>query len=269
MTVREEVAASQLTADSARSRVAVPVGSSIALTTAGVTVVTFALALTALPNDVPYPFASDVIADQWPGDYLWMFPAMLLVLLFVALVASVHEYAPPPRKIFSRFGLCLAILAASVLLIDYFIQVTVMQPSLDKNQLDGWAILTQYNPNGVFIALEELGYLLMSLALACLAPIFEQRNKIERTIRWLFVLSFATVLAALIAVSAANGIDRGDHFEISVISIVWLTLIIAGPLIAVVLRRAAARPQPAAPEKLAPAQRTLASAQDRRGNRPA
>ena len=71
--------ASQLTADSAGSRVAVAVGSSIALTTAGVTVVTFALALTALPNDVPYPFASDVIADQWPGDYLWMFPAMLLI----------------------------------------------------------------------------------------------------------------------------------------------------------------------------------------------
>ena len=25
---------------------------------------------TAIPNDVPYPFASDEIADQWPGDYL-------------------------------------------------------------------------------------------------------------------------------------------------------------------------------------------------------
>ncbi len=84
----------------------------------GVTVVTFALALTALPNDVPYPFTSDVIADQWPGDYLWMYPDMLLMLLVVAFTASVHEYAPPARRIFSLLGLCLASVAAAVLLID-------------------------------------------------------------------------------------------------------------------------------------------------------
>ncbi|HEU5206839.1 MAG TPA: hypothetical protein VFT94_04430 [Gaiellaceae bacterium] len=35
-----------------------------ALLTAAVTVVTFVLALTALPNDVPYPFTSDEIAGQ-------------------------------------------------------------------------------------------------------------------------------------------------------------------------------------------------------------
>ena len=220
-------------------------GSSLALTTAGVTVVSFALALTALPNDVPYPFASEVIADQWPGDYLWMYPAMLVMLLFVALIASVHEYAPATRKIFSLLGLCLAIVAAAVILIDYFIQVSVMQPSLEKGQLDGWAILTQYNPNGVFIALEELGYLLMSLALACVAPVFVQDNRVERTLRWLLVLNFAAAVAALVAVSAARGIDRGDLFEIIVISIVWLTLILAGPLVAVVLRRAAVRSHPA------------------------
>lgn len=237
---REETPASPSTSDSTSSRAALRFGSSIAFGTAGVTVVAFALALTALPNDVPYPFASDVIAEQWPGDYLWMYPAMLVMLLFVALLASVHEYAAPRRKIFSLLGVCLATIAAAVLLIDYFIQVTVMQPSLEKGQLDGWAILTQYNPNGVFIALEELGYFLMSLALACVAPVFMQGSKIERTIRWLFVGSFAAVLAALVAVSAARGIDRGDLFEIIVVSIVWLTLIVAGPLVAVVLRRAAA-----------------------------
>lgn len=170
-----------------------------------------------------------------------MYPAMLLMLLFVAFTAAVHEYAPPTRKFFSRLGLCLASVAAAVLLIDYFIQVTVMQPSLEKGQLDGWAMWTQYNPNGVFIALEELGYLPMSVALACVAPVFTQRNKVERTIRWLFVLSLVTVVCALVGVSAARGIDRGDLFEIIVISIVWSTLIVTGPLVAVVLRRAAAR----------------------------
>ena len=239
MTGDEEAMRPSVPASTGSPRPALRLGSSVALAMAAVTVVTFALALTALPNDVPYPFTSDVIADQWPGDYLWMYPAMLLMLLFVTFTASVHEYAPPTRRIFSLLGLCLAVVAAAVLLIDYFIQVTVMQPSLEKGQLAGWAILTQYNPNGVFIALEELGYLLMTLALACLAPVFSQPNKVERTIRWLFVLSLATAVAALAAVSAARGIDRGDLFEVIVISIVWLTLIVAGPLVAVVLRGAA------------------------------
>lgn len=232
------------TPGSTRFRQACVFGSPIALTTTGVTVVSFALALTALPNDVPYPFASEVIADQWPADYLWMYPAMLVMLLFVALIASVHEYAPATRKIFSLLALCLAVVAAAVILIDYFIQVSVMQPSLEKGQLDGWAILTQYNPNGVFIALEELGYLLMSLALACIAPVFVQDNKVERTLRRLLALNLAATVAALVAVSAARGIDRGDLLEIIVISIVWLTLILAGPLVAVVLRRAARAPIP-------------------------
>jgi hypothetical protein len=169
-----------------------------------------------------------------------MYPAMLLMLLFVALVASVHEYAPA-RKVYSLLGLCVAIVAAAVLLIDYFIQVTVMQPSLEKGQLDGWAMLTQYNPNGVFIALEELGYLLMSLVFLCLAPVFVQKDRLERAIRWLLALSFAATVVALIVVSASRGIDRGDLFEIIVISIVWLTLIVAGPLLAVVFRRAVPR----------------------------
>ncbi len=210
----------------------------IALT--GVTVVTFAFALMALPNAVPYPFTSDVIADQWPVDYLWMYPAMLVMLLFVAFATSAHEYAPPTRKIFSLLGLCFATMAATILLIDYFIQVTVLPLSLAKGQLDGWAMLTMYNPNGVFLALEELGYLLMSLALAVLSPVFTGITGVQRTLRWLLVLSFAAVIGALVMVSAIRGVDRGDLFEVIVFVIVWLTLIVTGPLVAVVFRRAAA-----------------------------
>jgi hypothetical protein len=168
-----------------------------------------------------------------------MYPAMLLMILFVALVASIHEYASPDRKIYGRVGLSIAVVAAAVLLIDYYIQVTVMQPNLEKGQLEGWALLSQYNPNGVFIALEELGYMLMSLVFFCLAPVFAQRNRLEQAIRWLFVLSFGATVVALVVVSASHGIDRGDRFEIAVISIVWLTLIVAGPIVAAAFRRAA------------------------------
>jgi hypothetical protein len=210
----------------------------IAVSVAVLTVATFALALTALPDKVPYPFTDPVIAEQWPGDYLWMYPAMVLMLLFVALVAAIHVCAPPARRVFSLIALCVAVLAAAVLLVDYYLQASVMQTSLEKGQLDGWSLLTQYNPNGVFIALEELGYLLMGVVFLCLTPVFAGTTGVERALRWLLGASFAASILALVAVSAVKGTDRGDTFEVAVITIVWLTFIAAGVLTAIVFRRA-------------------------------
>ena len=213
------------------------------------TVLTFALALTALPDKVPYPFTDPVIAKQWPGDYLWLYPAMLLMLLVVGWVAAIHVWSPSRARVFSLIALCLAVASAVVLLVDYFLQVGVMPISLEKGQLDGWAMLTQYNPNGVFIALEELGYLLMCVAFLCLLAAFAGKTRVERTLRWLLRGSFAVTVVALAAVSAVKGMDRADTFEIAVISIVWLTLIAAGILTALLFRREA-------------------RAEDRRGSRP-
>ena len=206
------------------------------------TVVSFGLALTALPDKVPYPFTAPIIAEQWPGDYLWMYPAMLLTIAFVALLVVVHRFARPAAAVWSLLGLVLGAMSATVLLVNYFLQATVMQVSLEKAQLDGWAMLTQYNPNGVFIALEELGYLLMSLALLCLVPVFTTATRPERALRVLLPVSTTAVVAALIGVSVARGIDRGDVFEILVITIVWTTLIVASGLLASVFHRELDRP---------------------------
>lgn len=215
-----------------------------ALGTAATTNVTFALALTAIPDAGPhcqtdcvsYPFTDERIAEQWPGDYLWMFPAMLMTLLFVAMLVAIHECAPRSHRIYSLLAICIAVIAAAVLLIDYFIQVTVMQPSLSAGQLEGWAMLTQYNSRGVFIALEELGYLLMGLSMFLVGQVFIGHTRRERGIRWLFTLSFAAIVAVLVAVSLSRGANREDIFEVYVISIVWLTLIIGSPLVAFVMR---------------------------------
>lgn len=236
-----------------------------ALATALLTVVTFGFAITAIPdagrncqqNCATYPFSSELIASQFPGDYLWMIPAMLLMLAFVALIAAIHLFAPAERKVFSLVGLCLAVVAATVLLIDYFIQFTVMPLSLEKGQLEGWALFTQYNPNGVFLALEELGFLLMSVVFLAIAPVFVGATKLDRAVRWVLVGGFAATVAALGIVSATFGLDRQDTFEIAAISIVWLTIVIAGPLMSLVFRRAtraAQSPTPRSVPKLTPSE---------------
>lgn len=236
--------------DSAAYRLGFWVAVLIAVTTA----VSFGLALTAVPISGPhcpgscvtYPFTNDVVAGRFPKDYLWMYPAMLLALLFVALIACLHQLAPASRKVFSLIGLALAVPASTVLLTDYFLQVTVMQPSLVKGHTDGWSMLTQYNSNGVFIALEDLGYLMMGAALLPVAAVVAGPSRIERAIRWLFTGSFVAVVGSLVIVSVLYGTDRQDRFEVPALTVVWSVIIVSGLLLAVHFRRALRQQTPLA-----------------------
>ena len=53
-----------------------------------------------------------------------------------------------------------------MLMVDYYVQFTTVQTSLVKGELDGGlSVLSQYNPHGVFVALEDVGYFTMSFGL--------------------------------------------------------------------------------------------------------
>ena len=151
------------------------VGLYASILTVATTLVTFGLAITALPNSgagclencFEYPYLDTL--SEFPRDYLWMPPAMILIVVYVVLVASIHAYASPQKKVYGQIGLSFALIAAGVLLADYFVQFSVVPVSLMHEQKEGVALLTQYNPYGLFIVLEELGYLLMSLSFLFLA----------------------------------------------------------------------------------------------------
>ena len=214
-----------------------------AVLTALMTVVTFGLAITAVPNAgagcrvncVEYPYLDTL--SEYPGDYLWMPSAMILVVLYVVLVASINAYAAQHKKIYGQIGLSFALIAAGVLLSDYFVQFSVVPVSLMNEQTEGIALLTQYNPYGVFIVLEELGYLLVSLSFVFLAPVFAGGGRMASAVRWVFVAGFVLTLIFLAAISAYYGLERMDRFEIAAISIDWLVLVVNGILLSVLFRR--------------------------------
>jgi hypothetical protein len=69
-----------------------------------------------------------------------------------------HERTPQAWRPFTRSALAFGVMAATTLTAAYFIQLRFVQPAVLKGELDGPAPMTQYNPHGVFIALEEAGY---------------------------------------------------------------------------------------------------------------
>jgi hypothetical protein len=121
-----------------------------------------------LESCVTYPYTD--VAAFVPIEYIWMYPALLMALLFLVLVVCIHYYADADKKIFSQIGLSFAVISATAHTINYFIQLAVVQPSLLKGELEGLSLFSQYNPHGLFIALEDVGYLMMGVT--CLLPLY-------------------------------------------------------------------------------------------------
>lgn len=215
-----------------------------AVLTAAFAVAAFAIAITTPPRSGPfcvsqciaYPYAD--AASFVPRDYLWMYPGFLLGPLFVVLMVCIHHYASDEKEIFSHIGLSFALISAAVITTGYFIQLTVMQPSFLKGETEGLSLFSQYNPHGIFIALEDLGYLMMSAAFLFAAAVFTGREKIERIIRWILITNFVLAVGSLVVLSLYYGHDLEYRFECAVILIDWTTLIVSGALLSLVFKRA-------------------------------
>jgi hypothetical protein len=191
----------------------------------------------AMGERLGYPYL-DILA-QFPKDYIWMYFMILLMIVYVVFMVSVHYSAEGDKNIFSLIGLSFALISATILISNYFVQLSVIQPSLLNGETDGISLLTQYNPHGVFIALEEIGYLMMSVSFIFIAPVYYKRSALEHAASLVFILSFIFSVAALIFISIGYGIHREYIFECVVIVIDWLVLIINGLLLSIVFRRKA------------------------------
>jgi hypothetical protein len=152
-------------------------------------------------------------------------------------MVAIHHIAQKDKKILSHIGVSFALISTATFVIDYFLQVSVIQPSLLKGETDGIALLSQFNPHGIFIVLEEIGFFMMSLSMLFMAQVFNGKTKVEKAIRWIFILCFTLTVLSFILYSLFYGVFREYRFEVAVISINWLTLIASGILLSVFFKR--------------------------------
>ncbi len=182
---------------------------------------------------IPYPY-TDATAFI-PGDYYWLYPGILLAPLFVILMACIHSYARSDRKIFSQVALSFAIIYATIILIDYVTQFTIVIPSMVTNETAGLSLFTQYNPHGFFFTFETLGYTMMTGSFLFVAAVFAG-GRLERALRWVFVAGVVAALLSFIVLSLLN-YDL-VAFEVTISTINWPVLVVSGALLSVIFRRA-------------------------------
>lgn len=213
-----------------------------AILTPIVTLVTFIIAFLTEPLSGPwcqsscfsYPFLDT--ASRYPSDYIWMYPAMLLLVIYLVLMVSIHHGASPEKKIYSHLATLFAFGSVLIFVVDYFLQLSVIQPSLLRGEVDGISLLTQFNPHGIFIAMEEIAFILMSLSFLFMAPVFVG-DRLQKSIRWVFASSFIVTVLSFLLLIFRFGINREYFFEVTAFSINWLTLVISGILLSFLFRK--------------------------------
>lgn len=162
--------------------------------------------------------------------------SLLLTFSFTALTVSIHNCAPPERKIWIQIGLSFAIVYAALLIWNYYLQLTVV-----RNNPPLYECLTKdFTPDTAFWLLETIGCTFVGLA-AMFALLVLNGSGIERAIRWCFaalaprVPWYAKVFLGLVVAYTFSPIDLIPDF-ISVLG--YLDDLVITPLgIVVALKR--------------------------------
>lgn len=216
-----------------------------ALTLAGSAAAALGLAITLAParsgpnclsaDCVEYPY-TDVAAFA-PQDYWWMYPAAVLPVAFYAFVVAARRSAPPRRRYLAELVAGLALAALVVLTLTYGIQLMAVQPSLLKGESEYLSLWSQYNPHGLFIATESLGYLLFCLALLGLAGVVPGVDGFARGLRWTSGGLGGLGVLALPLLAGRLGTNLEYHYEVASLLCAWLASIVLGILAAVLAFR--------------------------------
>jgi hypothetical protein len=214
-----------------------------AVLTAVLAVVSLAMAITTLPRSGPYCQSGCVgypytdAAAYVPRDYLWMYPAIVLTLLALVLMECIHSQVPSSRELLSRIGVAFTIMGVAILVVDYASQLTFIQPALLLGETEGLSPWSQYNPHGIFIALENVGYVLLNLAFLFIGiAIVRMPTRLWRAAGWVFAGGGALTLVLLVFYSAFYRVRLDYRFEVTAIFVTWLVLMVAPVLLSIAFR---------------------------------
>lgn len=217
------------------------VGASLTMSLAAASALALAVTL-APPRSGPncltdecmtYPYTD--IAAYASTDYWWMYPAAMLPMAFVVALVSFRESVPPDRHAALWLALCSAVASSIVLGMTYAIQLMVVLPSLDKGEAAALTLWSQYNPHGLFIALENVGYLFAGLALLALSWTFPGRRGLDRALRWWSRVCGTIGVLGLPVLAMLLRLDLEYQYEVLSLLAAWVGLLVLGVLLA--LRR--------------------------------
>ena len=118
------------------------------------------------------------------GIIVLLTPSLLLGSSFLVLLVSVHDIAPPDRKVWSLAALAFGIAYAVLISMNYFVQLTWVAPRLARGASTGIEPFLFIPFDSFLYAVDILGYSFMSVATLFAARVFTGGGR-NRIVRWL------------------------------------------------------------------------------------
>ena len=120
------------------------------------------------------------------GLVVLLTPSLFLGSAFLILTVSIHQLAPPDRKIFSHAAVVFAAAYTVLISINYYVQLTWVMPRLAAGRTAGMEQFLFVPFDSFLYAVDILGYSFMSVATLFAAMVFTGKG-IERVARWFLI----------------------------------------------------------------------------------
>jgi hypothetical protein len=132
-------------------------------------------------------YIRNVKAFNQTWKYIAQFAMMLFPVFFLVMTNSVHQFSSDTMKPLSRLALCFAAMFALCAGMHYFVQISAVRLSIEKNQLAGLEQFVQANPTSGMAAINMLGWsLFLGLSSLFIAPVLKG-SKAAKTARIAFI----------------------------------------------------------------------------------
>jgi hypothetical protein len=118
----------------------------------------------------------------------WIVPCFLLTPVFLTMMTCLHAWTAEEKQTWSLLAVVFAVVYATLLSANYYLQMTVVQHHLVNGTTEGlslWLYAYDY-PYTIPGALEAVGYGFLSISFLCAAQVFG-RGKLQQWVRWTFV----------------------------------------------------------------------------------
>lgn len=132
-----------------------------------------------------------------------LIPSMFLAITFVPFAACIYLAAPKSKKIFGLISLAFGIIYSVIDIINYTIQLLVINPSMLMNQTEGIEMFAMARPNSAYLALMT-SYVYMVISIVFMAPTFE-KGKIEKWIKTLLYLNLVFIVVGVVGMVIGAG----------------------------------------------------------------
>jgi len=116
------------------------------------------------------------------GLVVLLTPSLLLGSSFLVLIVSIHQVAPPARRIWSHIAVVFATAYTVLVSVVYFVQLSLVAPRLARGQIEGIEVFLFVPFDSFLYAVDILGYSFMSVATLFAARVFTGRG-LHRVVR--------------------------------------------------------------------------------------